>query len=429
MNFKFWKTESWKKFRDSNYWKYGKRIAIAIWFVLFLGLPEYLNRASTNGGVSVWIALASYTVGLLPIFYALRKQIRDICIEARDEFREWRRKMGSMGNIEDGAGGSDEAASDKRRYYYPISPGLTIATGILLVAALALLSFVLLDLNIWTEAGTATAFVAFGLIGFRSAIDVGHVGVILLLGKRIKYIVLDEGYHWLLPSPIMSIKPVDVREFTIDIPMHNVPAIGALIGEDAIKIENGDKVAREEKTVVEMEIDVTLQLQIVNPHLWLNITESTRAQGVRELAESVTRDFAKSHSDITIMESKEKIAERIEKAFDKTSEIRWGIDAKQAFVPRVTPRDPSLMRVYEQLTKEQRERAAERLQNRHYIDEVKKMSSELDVSSSEAAIWFGNERGKVERREITISGTAGESPLVKAAGLFLEGIEKMGGKK
>jgi regulator of protease activity HflC (stomatin/prohibitin superfamily) len=239
-----------------------------------------------------------------------------------------------------------------------------LAGGIVFVFS-ALLSFVVL-----TGAGFGAALTAvlgvscIGIafltvlwisLGFIRKIEIGSVGQLLILGERsgvmlpkadgsgtleFHGIVLKEWWHWVLPG-VISFEKVDVREKTQKL--------------DALEVFSADHVL--------VRFDGSIIWRVINPYLFLSITESVVTTGLDDLYDEVIRREAGAEVLDEILKA-EFVADLHSVIRDNANDraALWGIKIVRIPVPSVVPADPELTKTLGKQRQEKAEREGEHIE-------------------------------------------------------------------
>ena len=303
-----------------------------------------------------------------------------------------------------------ETKEEPKQTTVAVLPSLTsIIAGILLTiiaSAVAIFIAVALmgnsNLSWFIRAGIVAIIVGQVGIGGLTKIEIAHRGVPIFLGKRLDSFVLDEGWSWILPRPLMDTEAIDVRERTLP-------------------LQGGGSFTFLSMNNVRLSTTATVQWRVIHPYKLLSVGENTVSSGLHDAAIDALREQAVEQGvdDFVFVRSKEDLSERVAQAMKKLAN-RFGIEIVDVFVKDILPTNPRVLEAYEKLRIETEERAAERVERDLIIESIKKIAEETGVPASEAAIIFANERGKMKRQQLVIQSDH-KSPLILGGNLLGDG--------
>ena len=301
-----------------------------------------------------------------------------------------------------------ETKEEPKQIAVPVLPPLTsiafglLLTAILSVAVIFIATASISDLSWFIRAGIVAIIVGQVGIGGLTKIEIAHRGVPIFLGKRLKLFILDEGWSWILPRPLMDTEIIDVRE-------HSLP------------LQGGSSFTFLSVNNVRLSTTATVQWRITHPYKLLSVGENTVSSGLHDAAIDALREQAVEQGvdDFVFVRSKEDLSERVAQAMKKLAN-RFGIEIVDVFVKEILPTNPRVLEAYEKLRIETEERAAERVERDLIIESIKKIAEETGVPASEAAIIFANERGKMKRQQLVIQSDH-KSPLILGGNLLGDG--------
>jgi regulator of protease activity HflC (stomatin/prohibitin superfamily) len=295
---------------------------------------------------------------------------------------------------------------EKCTRFWPVA---TIGIGaILALIPTAILFFLFSGFadNLW--GGSLSVFLVSYLISvailFKDGleeIEVGWVGVMTFFGKRIHKPVLDEGYPWIFPPPLMSIRHVDMRERTLPIKDAEVRAGGAgkFLNEDGtLNLEKLD--------LVGITLDSTLQYRVMDPVEFLSVDLGEMETGLHDLVQSSARRNAPGRNPIELLIDtggfSESISDELEGRGSRSAEAtidRWGILVVKLNVKKIKTTDDEVNKALESIQKERLQAMAETIEAQNLIDNSAIVATGLSadgetVTRKEAAVLFQRERGK-----------------------------------
>lgn len=266
-------------------------------------------------------------------------------------------------------------------------------------------------------------------------IPIQHVGVPLVLGKRQKRWLVDEGLGWILPSPLMGVEIVDLREKTIPIPKDEteekerpliIPAIRGLKptatnGTDGAEPEivNLDESEFSGIRFVQMKARIAIRYSIVHPFRFLNQGPDVVERGLGDLAIKTLRQMGTIMSDIDLIRQKDRfegkiIEEMKREPADKdianeggqSPLERWGVRVHNVFIPRIAHAEPKMAEAYEAAMREEQQKTAEEIEQIFLAESIDRLVAK-GLKPQEALYAIQSERGKLMRREIIITSTGG----------------------
>jgi regulator of protease activity HflC (stomatin/prohibitin superfamily) len=281
----------------------------------------------------------------------------------------------------------------------------TLALWFVVNLALAALLFMIMPSTFLKVFAPLVSLAYFGYYSLRK-VDIAHVGVVLVFGKRTKLYV-GEGWTGVGPYPLVDIQEVDLRQTPlqvaggtyisldgIDITVRGFPIIYQVInawrvlelGPDHIMEFVSDVVAREARTFISRK------------HAVGNVEEDTDTS--------------------TVIHQGTELAETIDQAVSTTANDKgWGIRVIQVAVPELLLPD-SIIQAAAKVVKEKYERMAERTELSHVQDRIRELLEMPGMTLDAAINIVQTERSKVTRRVVDVKG---RNPLEIAAGTIISG--------
>lgn len=258
-------------------------------------------------------------------------------------------------------------------------------------------------------------------------IPIQHAGVPLVFGKRQKHWLLDEGLNWILPSPIMGVEIVDLREKTIPIPKDEkeeetkpliIPAIRGLppLARNGVAEPAIDEEAQKKIRFVQMKARLAIRYRVVHPYQFLSQGPDVVERGLGDLAIKTLRQKGSEMSDIQLIRQKDTFEEAIIEEMktepkDGKGESpieRWGVRVHNVFIPRIAHAEADMAKAYEAAMQEEQQRTAEEIEQKFLAESITQLVGK-GLTPQEALYAIQSERGKLVRREVIITSTGGGS--------------------
>lgn len=298
-----------------------------------------------------------------------------------------------------------ETKEEPKQTVVSILPSVaSIFVGVLLAILLSVVAIRIAiesisDLNWLIRTGIVAIIVGQVGVAGLTKIEIAHRGVPIFLGKRLDSFILDEGWSWILPRPLMDTEVIDIRERTLP-------------------LQGGGSFTFLSLNNVRLSTTATVQWRIANPYRLLSVGENTATSGLHDAAIDALREQAVEQGvdDFVFVRSKKELSGRVTTTLRKLAE-RFGIEIVDVFVKDILPTNPRVLEAYEKLRIETEERAAEQVERDLIIESIKKIAEETGVPASEAAIIFANERGKMKRQQLVIQSDH-KSPLILGGNLL-----------
>src|SRR3989344_969559 len=186
---------------------------------------------------------------------------------------------------------------------------IILSAGVIFITV-ALIS----DLSWFIRAGIIAIIVGQVGIAGLTRIEIAHRGVPIFLGKRLGSFVLDEGWSWILPRPLIDAEVIDVRERSL--PLQGSGSFTFL------SINN-----------VRLSTTATVQWRITYPYKLLSVGENTAVSGLHDAAIDALREQAVEQGvdDFVFVRSKKDLSERVVVALQNLAD-RFGIEIVDVFV-------------------------------------------------------------------------------------------------
>lgn len=247
----------------------------------------------------------------------------------------------------------------------------------------ALLPFGLINaFTIIASLGAGVVFFGLGIV----TIDVGYVGVVLVLGERLRNVQLGEGTFWLLPF-FTSAEYVDRKQQYSDVKENEI------ITSDFV--------------LMLMDVDVTWRIR--DPYLRLNSNLKDVEGAVKAAAQSamVSIGAKKKRTELVAMHNERveanpemdyaemsELESEITKEVDRKIEI-FGGHAVRVYIPTLKP-DNKLVEQEQRFAIEQAQQKAEQVQNKHVIAEVNRIVADTGMTPETAMQMFLTQIEKAE---------------------------------
>jgi|GEM_PF-2308095 len=291
--------------------------------------------------------------------------------------------------------------------------------------------FLLLLIGVATVPTLTTA----GLIN----IPIQNAGVPLFFGKRQRKWLLDEGLGWILPSPVMGVEIVSMKEQTIPIPASEeeeekkpliIPAIRGLPKSQHGEVTQLKQNDLEKIKFVHMKARLAIRYSIVHPFQYLSQGANVVERGLGDLAIKTLRQKGSEMSDIELIRNKDTFETDIIKAMQeeptngakgaKSPLERWGVVVHNVFIPRIVHADKNIVDAYEAATQEEQQREAETIEQEFLAESIERLVNK-GLNAEQALYAIQAERGKLQRREviITSAGGAPTSDIAKAVATYI----------
>ncbi|MBI4160128.1 SPFH domain-containing protein [Candidatus Wolfebacteria bacterium] len=231
----------------------------------------------------------------------------------------------------------------------------------------------------------AVAFGYFGIAGLIN-IPVGFRGVPLLVGGRLKGVILGEGWNWFPPRPFMAAEAIDIRERSTGVEKFTVLS----------------------QNMVRLAVDATVQWRVINPFQSLSVGEEVIDKGMLQLVRQVLRTAVFTIRDEDALAAHEALKDALSAAADTRAQ-HWGVDVVNVFIGSILP-DQTVLEDYERVRREERQRDAERIELDHVRERLRELIA-LGYTPERAQEIVQTERGKVKKeineRQIVISSETG----------------------
>ncbi|MDZ7726001.1 MAG: SPFH domain-containing protein [Candidatus Campbellbacteria bacterium] len=270
-----------------------------------------------------------------------------------------------------------------------ISTAFAIVAWILLLVTFGMLS---IDLNIALSLLMAIGVWMVVFAGGLVSIEVGFLGVIVILGERIKNAHLGEGVFWLIPF-FTSSEYVDARQ------QHKDTHVNQALTKGTGKVGK-----------VDLDVDVNSAWLVDNPYRRLNVNmanieglvdDAIRSSVVSVIGRHTRKQVFRKHQKISketkygegVSELSVEIAKEIEGNI-----ATFGGKIVRVYISTLLP-DAKLIEQERRVAIEEAQRDAERIQSQHVIDEVNKIAKETGASKEQAGQWF---LAQIDKAEIKV---------------------------
>jgi len=246
------------------------------------------------------------------------------------------------------------------------------------------------------------------LIFVRGAtVPIGHVGVPLLLGRRQRGFIFQEGHHFLIEfgfgqyqAMVLTFEPINMQTQTQSISL----------GED------GNLVS---KNRVRMLMEVIIFYNISDCFRYLEISAG-EPHKINKMIESVARSLLRKISELLsdddIISADEVLGQGLKKEFPALVND-WGVNISNVLVTSSIQKNEKVVSAYEREIIEERERRTEKINAETVLDIIHMIAKKADVSVETAELILATQQGKVERKHITTN--SGQKPII-----FIDGDSK-----
>ncbi len=258
--------------------------------------------------------------------------------------------------------------------------------------------------------------IAYFIYGGTITIDTGFVGVPTVFGGRIPWFQLPEGTSLILPRPLMSAIPVDMREQVIkidpapaDVTSGQVLTMGTLGGSGKKAMAN---------------IAGELKYKVNSPYGFLSVTDAEDRLANKAL--SILRTFGGGETLFEFIEKKDAAANIVATHSDMVAEAdACGVIFLGFLLRKILPTNASLITAAERQLQEELERAGEEVEVAHVIKQVRLLSRKLNITEAEASELFQVERNKATREFVHLRSEKELTAIERAA---LLNSRRKGGK-
>lgn len=221
-------------------------------------------------------------------------------------------------------------------------------------------------------------------------LDEVYLGVPKLFGKRQTKWLFEEGYHWMLPKPIMDIHPIYVGQQNLNIAHQVIP----------------------KKDIVLVNIDVSIFWQVVDPFKMttaqriLNEIDNT---GFIKAIQANLRTFAvDSEYDIkSLMTVGNQYGQGVTKLindFVQSSREDWGIKVLDISMTKLVTVNPETMAKFERILQESLDRESKLIDTNTLADRIKIIIDKAGIPGDIAADFLLGLRGIIQRKESKFMG-------------------------
>jgi hypothetical protein len=316
--------------------------------------------------------------------------------------------------------------------------------NLLVITIIQLIATLLIEYSLFQTLVICTAVIPILTVLGLVNIPIQHAGVPLIFGKRQKNWMLDEGLNWILPSPVMGVEIVDLREKTIPIPKDEaeeekrpliVPAIRGLPPMNKTT-EIKDEQEQKRKLLelddfkkirfVQMKARLAIRYRVIHPYHFLSQGPEVVERGLGDLAVKTLRQKGSEMSDIDLITQKDLFEKDIIKEMkrepvesddkDKRSPLeRWGVKVHNVFIPRIVHADADMAKMYEAAMREEQQKTAETIEQEFLVESIERLTGKkitevgAGLTPQQALYAIQAERGKLSRREVIITGVGGET--------------------
>ena len=310
---------------------------------------------------------------------------------------------------------------------------ILIGIGVCILLAIGLIGLLAKLIGTGWFAWLLCSVIVFGGVGVYGIVpvEIQHTAIPLFFGRRISWFVLEEGWNWLLPSPIMDIAIVNMRE--------RVLRIGEKFGQEKIEelvaatIQTPEKTAADpdphgDVRLVEMISRITIMWIVTDPKRFINVGEATIEGALTDLAVKTFRAEASMISDIDLIRSTDDFENHVRKALindkDVTTKQRmtdiYGIRIRRVIIPKVTHKDSGTVKSYERVAQEKREKQAQEIERTFLLQSIEILKT-TGMTAEQALLAIQAQRGKNRRQELIIRAGEGVSEMAKAAAVIQQG--------
>ena len=278
-----------------------------------------------------------------------------------------------------------------------VEPRRTLFIGGLILIILLLFPILIIAFTNWELWTKLIILLGIGIILFFGFywnnlvhIDEVHVGVPKLFGKRQSSWLLEEGYHWLPPKPIMGVHKVYIGQQNLNVGHQVIP----------------------KKEIVQVNVDASVYWQVVDP---FKITTAQRilneldATGFIKAIQGNLRLFAAQNeydtkSLMTVGEEYGSGVSNKLNAFVKSSREDWGIDILDVSLTKLVTINPDTMYRFERILNESLEKQYEILDAETLASKIQILMEKAKIPGDVAADFVLGLRGILQRKESKFMG-------------------------